>query len=338
MLRAYRFLLASATALALGSATLLASADAYEAAVARAIAAKEKALTSNDPADWQEAERRFEEADRVRSTPETKYEIAVAASHLKEEDVATETFERAIADGLSGAPREKAQAYVDEHKPKLALLQVEGPAGAEVWVVGRRRGVLPLARPITIFSGTSAVRVVDGSTIHERSIVAKEGEAVLLDVRVPKAAVITRPQTTPVTPPQSATVDANPSHALDWTLVIGGGALVALGGAGFFVSGANIAEYRESLATNCVPGRLDGETCGQSLPGRNADAQADADSIVSWKGIRIASIAVVGVGLVSLAWGTVRFLGGKSSTARAPWTVAAAPSASGGFFALRGSF
>src|SRR5262249_22742324 len=52
----------------------VAHADAYAAALARAVSAKERALEANDPPHWEETLRLFAEADGIRSTKESKFE------------------------------------------------------------------------------------------------------------------------------------------------------------------------------------------------------------------------------------------------------------------------
>ena len=97
-----------ALALSLASVASPSFADAYDAAMAHAIAAKEKALDANDPSAWQEALRLFVEADALRATKDSKYELAFAASRLKEDDLAVEAYEASIALGLSGKAKDKA--------------------------------------------------------------------------------------------------------------------------------------------------------------------------------------------------------------------------------------
>ncbi len=63
-------------------------ADAYDAAMAEGVAAREKAVDTNDPSLWGEALRAFQKADAVRATKESKYELANAAVHLKADDLA----------------------------------------------------------------------------------------------------------------------------------------------------------------------------------------------------------------------------------------------------------
>ncbi len=121
--------LALLLSLALVTAHLPARADAWDAAMARAAAAKENALDENDPARWEEALRLFREADAIRASKESKYEIASAAAWLKQDDLACEAYEGAIALGLDGPAKVKANTFLTEHAPKVARLRLRGPAG-----------------------------------------------------------------------------------------------------------------------------------------------------------------------------------------------------------------
>src|SRR5262245_32460680 len=118
----------------------VAEADAYGAALTRAIAAKERALDVNEPPRWEEALRLFQEAAALRGTRECAYEIGFAAERLKREDLAVESYEAALDLGLVGPPRTRAQAYVAGHAAGLARLKVRGPAGVRLRVAGIDRG------------------------------------------------------------------------------------------------------------------------------------------------------------------------------------------------------
>jgi hypothetical protein len=128
-------------------------ADAFDAALARAVAAKERALEVNDPARWEEALRRFQEADAIRPSRETRYEVGVAAQQLDQYDLAVEAYEAALDMGLMGRARDKARAFVAEHAGEMARVEVRGPVGTELRISGLRRGTLPLRRPLVVFAG-----------------------------------------------------------------------------------------------------------------------------------------------------------------------------------------
>ncbi|MGZ3474016.1 MAG: hypothetical protein ACXWUG_06580, partial [Polyangiales bacterium] len=165
------------------SLALPAHADAWDSAMAAGSLAKEKALDGGSASDWNEALEHFLEADALRETKESKYELAMAASHVKADDLAVEAYERAIVLGLEGAARDKAVAFVGEHVAQMARVTLEGPQGATVLIAGRRRAVLPAPRAIVVFSGTVLLRIVsvDGVTVEETVTVAP-GETKRVDV------------------------------------------------------------------------------------------------------------------------------------------------------------
>jgi hypothetical protein len=152
-------LLSAATARARPAA----EADAYTAALTRAIAAKERALDVNEPPRWEEALRLFQEAAALRYTRESTYEIGFAAERLARQDLAVEAYEAAIDLGLVGAPRARAQAFVAANAAGLARLALRGPAGTRVRVAGVDRGRLPLNRPLVLFPGDIRIDLVDAA-------------------------------------------------------------------------------------------------------------------------------------------------------------------------------
>jgi len=99
-----------ALAVTIGAAAVCAAggrarADAYDATLTRAIAAKERAMDVNEPARWEEALRLFQEADAIRATREASYELGHAAERLARTDLAVEAYEAALNLGLTGQPR-----------------------------------------------------------------------------------------------------------------------------------------------------------------------------------------------------------------------------------------
>ena len=103
-----------------------ARADAYDATLTRAIAAKERAMDVNEPARWEEALRLFQEADAIRATREASYELGHAAERLARTDLAVEAYEAALNLGLTGQPRSKAEAFVGAHAAALARVSDQG--------------------------------------------------------------------------------------------------------------------------------------------------------------------------------------------------------------------
>ena len=143
---------ASETALAvtIGAAAVCAAgsarADAYDATLTRAIAAKERAMDVNEPARWEEALRLFQEADAIRATREASYELGYAAERLARTDLAVEAYEAALNLGLTGQPRSKAEAFVGAHAAALARVQIEG-LGRRPRPQRRHRSRSPAAAP-----------------------------------------------------------------------------------------------------------------------------------------------------------------------------------------------
>jgi hypothetical protein len=135
-------------------------ADAYEATLTRAIAAKERAMDVNEPTRWEEALRLFQEADALRATRETKYELGYAAERLHRHDLAVESYEAALDLGLTGPPRAKAEIFAGEHASVMARLEIRGRAGDRVRVAGIDRGRLPLARPLVLFADESLLEII----------------------------------------------------------------------------------------------------------------------------------------------------------------------------------
>jgi hypothetical protein len=322
-------LLICATALAASPAV----ADEYDALLARAIAAKERALDTNDPAAWEDALSLFQQADRIRSTKESKYELGGAAARLRQDDLAVEAYESALALGLEGAARDKAQEFIQQHQNDVGRLEVVGPAGAEVWVGTRQRGVLPLGRPLVVFAGKRRVRVAHGEREQLLEVEITAGKQQRADF-VPLFAE----SPTPATPPPKTTPSAprapegpiltqpapDDDHTLAWTLVIAGGATAAVGLGVVIGASSSIDTRRERLARLCaVPNGEDG--CTSAQPGQREAAQSEVDSIATWKALRIGGWVGLGVGAVAAGTGLVLLLGGSREKASAHWSVAPLP-------------
>ena len=334
-----------ALAIACTSVASTSFADAYDAAMAHAIAAKEKAVDANDPSAWQEALRLFREADAVRSTKESKYELAFAAAHLKEDDLAVESYEASIAMGLSGKAKDKADAFVKEHAPKMARLSPTGPVGATITINGRFRGKVPVARPIVVFAGSVHV-VVEGAkgTTIEDDVMTKPGETVTVDW-TEKLAPKVNDATTDAKPPAAKPPDrevpvedlGGGARALGWTLLITGGSLAVAGGVTTIIAGGSLGSRRDSLADNCLV--LNGtDSCPTAKPDRQADAKSDVDAIATWKGVRTAGIVSMGVGGTLAIVGLVRLLTAPNRPATAAWIPRVDVSSAGMSIGVGGAF
>jgi hypothetical protein len=320
-------------------------ADAYDAAMVRAVAAREKAVDSNDPAAWQEALRLFEEADALKATKDSKYEVGNAAARLKEDDVAVEAYEGALALGLGGKAKEKAAAFVASAAAKMARVEVTGPDGAQVFVGERKRGTLPRGKPMVVFAGTIKLRLVaaDGKTA-ERSITANAGETTKVDL-------------TPKDPPPAASASASAeptphlgstpvpvgdpgafARSLGWSMLVGGGLTMIGGGVSVFISDNNLSDRRSSLATHCKLLGHDGDTCTETTDNLRVDAQSDVDAIATWRSIRTVGWVAVGVGFTVGAIGAVRLLTAPRAPSAIGWMPSVDVARERLFFSLARSF
>jgi hypothetical protein len=268
--------------------------DAHDVAMARALVAKEKALDSNDPADWEAALKLFEEADLLRPTSVSKYELAVAAARLKEEDLAVESYETAIELGLDGSARDKATAFIAAHSASMGRLTIEGPKGTRVIVSGRSRGRLP-RKPLVLFTGAAHVTLIDPSgtrTEHDVEV----SVATTLDVR-PKDVVKVAPKPVPKPSPVTDTKPEKPGTPL----IVGGSAVAAVS-LGFLVTSAIVvSRRRDSLDTTCV--QRVGDECEATTADKHDAAASDRDAIRTWKTIEVTSAIGLGVGVVAAAVG-----------------------------------
>lgn len=280
-------------------------ADAFDAALARAVVEKERALDSNAPTDWEAALAAFQEVDAVRSTADVSYEIGAIAARLRADDLAFEAFERALEQELVDPPADKARAFVAAHRDEMGRVSVRGPSGAAVIVLGRRRGTLPLAHPIVVFAGT--VRVTVGN--DERAIAVKVGETTEIDFT---------PKPTAAAPPKAPAPDV-PARSRDGVVpLVAGASLFVASGVTFFVSSAAMSTHRDAIAELCPPEKLDGARCYAAPADRHADWDEHRSAYLTWSAVRTASFVGLGVGALTAAWGVVRL----GSAPRTPVIVA----------------
>lgn len=296
-----------------------AAADAYDAALARAIAAKERALDRNDPASWEDALHRFEEAAKIRPTKEARYELGLAASQLRQDDLAVESYEAAIALGLEGSPLDKARAFLEEKAAGMGRLSVTGPPGTVIRI-GQRQKTLPLERAMVLFPGshalrwtaegresTRSLRIVAGETIAINLTSAHEGPSPSVD---PEGTRDRRPAQDPT----------EPDHGLAWTLIGSGTGLVVVGGATVLGASLTLSSNRDDLKDLCA--QLDGsDRCAFSYPGKQQEAQSKVDGIATAKAFRTGGWVGVGLGAGLAAAGGVLLLtdsGSESSVSIVP--------------------
>lgn len=271
-----------------------ARADSHDAAMSRALVAKEKALDSNDPADWEAALRLFEQADILRPTSVSKYELGLAAARLKEDDLAVESYEAAIELGLDGSARDKAIAFTAAHSASLGRLTIEGPKGTQVIVSGRSRGRLP-RKPLVLFTGAARITLIDPSGTRADHDV-EVGVTNTLDVR-PKEVKVESP---PPPPPTPHLIDTKPARP-GMPLILGGSAVAAVSLGFLITSAVVVSRRRDSLDTTCV--QRVGDECEATTANLHDAARSDRDAIQTWKTIEVASAVGLGVGVVAAAIG-----------------------------------
>lgn len=286
----------------------VAHADAWDAALARAVVAKERALDSNAITDWETALQAFLEVDAERPNADVSYEIASAAVRLRADDLAFERFERALAQGLVDPAAKKARAFLAAHAQEMGRLSIVGPAGDAITVLGRARGRLPLTRPLVVFAGS--VRV--GHRGHEHT------------VSVPALGALTLDVTDPVTssPPPPPAVEATRSS---WPLGFGIG-LFAASGITAIVATSMMSTHAGAIEDLCPPEKLDGARCYAAPADRHAAYDDHRSAYLTWRAIRIGSFVGMGVGALSALYGFHR---------RSPLIVA---SAEGFVLGMQGTF
>jgi hypothetical protein len=345
--------LQACAALAIGAllATRLAAAadgaDAYNAALTRAIAAKERALDVNDPPRWEEALRLFQEAAALRATRESAYEIGFAAERLSRTDLAVESYEAAIELGLTGPAAARASAFAAAHVRALSRLDMRGPAGTRLRVAGVDRGRLPLRRPVVLFPGEIELELFDPRglawTVTAR---LKAGKNDVIDLAAgPPAETAAPPRAAPPTaPPRAApptapapaaappTLAAAPQPAAPlpvvvvapiprspdeapratsgaaWPLVAIGLTVAVAGGVLIWVSQRKIDDNRTQLSSTCSV--QVGDTCQTAINTMRVAAQSAEDAIATWKAVRLGSFIGLGVGAAMAVTGVALKLGG----------------------------
>lgn len=303
-------------------------ADSYEAAIIRAVAAKERALEVNDPAHWEEALRLFRAADAIRSTADTQYELGHAATQLRQQDLAVEAYEAALDFGLSGPAKERAEAYLREHGGELARIEVQGPPGARVHVSGLDRGTLPLRRPLVVYPGVVRLDVIlPGGEQQSHRISPRVGEREVIDLGPTKALLPLPPVPEPSAsqpapsgaptgsrPAVPAAVPSpqpqSPPRTAPWrsrvpgTVLVGIAPVLAGTSAVLIPTGKRkIQEARDALDITCAD-RPSPDRCDTSQFGMQTEAQRAVDRIATWRLIRASAYGGIGAAAVSLGIGT----------------------------------
>lgn len=309
-------------------------ADSYDAALVRAVAAKERALESNDPARWDDALLRFQEARRIRETKETAYELGVAATRLRQDDLAVEFYAAALDLGLDGSALEKARRFLAEHRSKMGRLAIQGPAGTQIWVGGRLRGTLPLSRPLVLFPGKQLIRTEssEGDTSHTVDIEAGAVAALVLSTtpapppslprsrQRPKDALLTSRSAPDTGMPPGL---RDPDNSVAWGGIGAGATLAILGGALVVGTTLSLNGRRSELRALCeVPDGQD--DCIYARPGQQEEAQSKVNAIATTKAIRTGGWIGLGIGSALAGAGGLMLMNGDGSDDAHPaasWSV-----------------
>jgi hypothetical protein len=303
----------------------LARADAYDAALSRAVAAKERALEVNDPPHWEEALRLFSEADAIRSTKESKFEVGFAAAKMQQHDVAVEAYQASLDLGLVGPARSTAEGFLAQHAGAMARVEIVAPAGAAVFVAERFRGRTPLARPVVVFGGQVRVRLAlpnGENRIEDMSV--PPGTLRVLRVGPPAAPPANAappppvapsnvaPPISPVAPTQAPTVAPESGGRAAGFILVGTGAAIAVAGAVLVpVAASKIDGYRGDLAASCdIRGD---DTCVNAKSGQQQQAQDAVDGIATWKTVRTGAWIGVGAGAAAALVGVIALASGHGT-------------------------
>ena len=288
--------------------------DAYSAALTRAIAAKERALDVNDPPRWEEALRLFQEAAALRATREAAYEIGFAAERLSRTDLAVESYEAAIALGLSGPPSARAGAFVAAHAPALARLEVRGSPGVRLSIAGVERGRLPLPRPLVLFPGEGEIQVAEtGGRTSTVTVHLEAGKNDVLDLAAgppPEPLSRTKAPNAPAAPPAP---EARKTSAAAWSLIVSGLAVAVAAAVFAPVSQGKIDDNRTMLAATCNAAPVD-DVCAIAMNGKRDAAQSSENAIATWKAVRVGAWIGLGVGAAAAVTGVVLKLSGGGAS------------------------
>lgn len=294
-------------------------ADAYDAALRRAVAQKERALDHNTPDQWESALRLFIAADRLRETKECKFELGYAAEQMQQHDIALGAYEAALRLGLEGGASSHAEAFVHAQASALGRIDVRGEDGVEVWVAGYQRGILPLSRPVPVFPGKGAVQVVTPKGTTRVPFEVAAGDTAVVDAAPPKpsappAPVVDASETPEAPPPRSSHVapppdapSGNPYTVLGWSLAAGGAVVAGVGVTFAVVAPGMIQQGRDDLDEYCAV-RQGTDACQIANPGQITQAQDAVNSIATWKGVETAAWVGVGVGAAALTTGVLLLL------------------------------
>lgn len=315
-------------------------APSYRNTLLVALAAKDRALDSGDPADWATTLDLLQRADALQATAVTKYEIGFAAAQLDKLDIAIENFQAAIQRGLSGKASERAREYIVSHLAQMAQVHLEGPAGTAILLRGAERARLPLSTFIYVAPGPVTLEAVfpnqqrverhlelAAGRITRALLEPDETQPPPLQERLASLRGVNNQDSASAEPHgsgearasfalhQTATPSAiKPSRSrrqAGWALAAAGATVAVLSGAFMPVAYSGVTSSRNALRDACEVQLGGPDTCSHAKQGRWQEAQSASNAVATWKMARTVS-------WVGLLTGLAATLGGGALIAQ-PW-------------------
>lgn len=306
------------------------AANADDADLDRARALFDEAGTLEREGQWTAAQERLRAAIRIHETPHLRYALGWALENddqLLEARAEYETARRLAVSSHADEVTKLAEtrlAELDRKTPMVEVRVAHGEDGARVFVDGKPA---PLHGDVALAPVNPGLRLVrverPGAPPVQRSVVVTRGTVRTVEVRGDTIRPGADRKTT--------------TSALPW-LLLGGGAAMALGGAGLLVSSTSDARERDDDmrrwcdATACTGGATATRPETPDAAGYRRDA-VDAADRGNTK--QIVGGMIGGVGVIGMAVGTyllVRDGGGheRSAVKRAPSVRAFAAPTPGG--------
>lgn len=279
--------------------------QSYDALLLDGVAARDRAMETGNPRDWQRAAQHFARARELKSTKEAEFEFAEAALQTERWVEAYEAYEVALELGLQGRAAARAQEYLTARAAEITRLQITGPQGARVYVDAQPRALLPLRRPLVVRLGSSEVRVEHGGYASWKKQLAITALGVT-SVEVELEPLLAPPVATafePTEPVRTTLVEPPPWAA---PVAVVGGSLFVVAGASALVTYLMLPGARDELRGLCA--EFQDDECTAAAPARRNSAQSVANRIETLENLRLASLLSAGVGLIGATAGVVPLL------------------------------
>jgi hypothetical protein len=154
---------------------------------ASATALQAEGLKLLDAGDAASALQKFTSAYALVPSPKVLFNMGRAHVELGHQAEAYQCFDQFLAEATNVPPesRGEAERMRSQLRPRLAFIDVVGPPAAVLTVDGRRRGILPLARPLALEPGARGIRVeADGKVVTDKRLDLTEGSTLRLVVEV----------------------------------------------------------------------------------------------------------------------------------------------------------